>query len=156
MKFLKIYVASSWRNFHQPDVVIALRRDGHTVYDFRNPGPENIGFQWSEIDPKWKSWSLGEYAKALDHPIAQAGYNLDMRGLVGADLCVLVLPSGRSASWEYGYHNALTRRSGIVYCPEKVEPELMYRGSRFVSTLADLVAVTREYADACRLVEDFR
>lgn len=35
----KIYVASSWRNSHQPAVVQALRADGHDVYDFRNPAP---------------------------------------------------------------------------------------------------------------------
>lgn len=33
----RIYVASSWRNKYQPEVVAALRKAGHKVYDFRNP-----------------------------------------------------------------------------------------------------------------------
>ena len=33
----KIYVASSWRNPYQPEVVAALKKAGHEVYDFRNP-----------------------------------------------------------------------------------------------------------------------
>ena len=36
---MKIYVASSWRNLLQPGIVLALRRCGHEVYDFRNPAP---------------------------------------------------------------------------------------------------------------------
>jgi hypothetical protein len=35
---LKIYVASSWRNQYQPAAVIALRKLGHSVYDFRGTG----------------------------------------------------------------------------------------------------------------------
>lgn len=37
----KIYVASSWRNSIQAEIVAALRAEGHEVYDFRNPGPNN-------------------------------------------------------------------------------------------------------------------
>ena len=33
---MNIYVASSWRNQKQPDVVTALRENGHTVYDFKH------------------------------------------------------------------------------------------------------------------------
>ena len=33
----KIYVASSWRNVFQQDVVAILRDLGHEVYDFKNP-----------------------------------------------------------------------------------------------------------------------
>lgn len=33
----KIYVASSWRNVFQQDVVGILRDLGHEVYDFKNP-----------------------------------------------------------------------------------------------------------------------
>ena len=33
----KIYVASSWRNVFQQDVVAILRDLGHEVYDFKTP-----------------------------------------------------------------------------------------------------------------------
>lgn len=45
----KVYVASSWRNQHQPQVVSFLREQGHEVYDFRHPAGKT-GFQWSQID----------------------------------------------------------------------------------------------------------
>lgn len=51
----KIYVASSWRNDIQPQVVETLRKEGFEVYDFKNPEPGNNGFHWSEIDPDWKN-----------------------------------------------------------------------------------------------------
>lgn len=41
---MKIYVASSWRNNRQPDVVKFLRDLGHEVYDFKNPKPGDDGF----------------------------------------------------------------------------------------------------------------
>ena len=44
----KIYVASSWRNKYQPEVVAALRAAGHEVYDFRNPEHNPGGFHWAD------------------------------------------------------------------------------------------------------------
>ena len=38
----RIYVASSWRNKYQPEVVAALRKAGHGVYDFRNPEDKGL------------------------------------------------------------------------------------------------------------------
>ena len=47
----KIYVASSWRNSYQQDVVSFLRSEGHEVYDFTHPnGDMSYGFSWSSID----------------------------------------------------------------------------------------------------------
>jgi len=134
----RIYVASSWRNAHQPKVVAALQGI-YDVYDFKNPAPGNHGFSWSQIDPDWQSWTPYQYASALGHPIAKAGFACDMEALRGADLCVLVLPSGRSASWEYGHWCGRTGKAGVVYMPEACEPELMYSGSRFAVTLVDLM-----------------
>ena len=67
----KIYVASSWRNVFQQDVVDILRDLGHEVYDFKNPPHGNGGFQWSDIDPDWQNWTTEQYQEALNHPIAQ-------------------------------------------------------------------------------------
>lgn len=75
----RIYVASSWRNAHQPAVVEALRSAGHEVYDFRRPatgGPTttaglDYGFAWSEIDPEWQGWDSADFRqKVLNHPKA--------------------------------------------------------------------------------------
>ena len=155
-KPLKIYVASSWRNKYQPDVVTLLRGAGYEVYDFRNPAPDDDGFRWSEIDPNWKSWTVEQYAAALNHPVAKRGFDYDFKALISADLCVLVLPSGRSASWEYGYHGGMTLRSGIVHMPEPCEPELMYRGSTFTDTHEKLLAAVAVYAEEYGLREKCR
>ena len=134
---MKIYVASSWRNILQPAIVMALRRCGHDVYDFRRPAPEVKGFAWSDIDPAWETWTAEQYRDALQHPIAKQGYQYDIDALRGCDACVLVLPSGRSASWEFGY--AMGRgRQGYVVMLDKAEPELMYREAHIITSMDEL------------------
>lgn len=135
----RVYLASSWRNHYQPDVVNFLRRCGCEVYDFRNPGPDNKGFHWSEIDPEWECWDPKKYRQALDHPLAEQGHRLDFKAMQWCDTCVLLLPSGRSASYEFGWCVGAGKR-GIVYIPEPVEPELMYRGNEIVTDPAELAA----------------
>lgn len=80
----KIYVASSWRNQHQPQVVSFLREQGHEVYDFRHPAGKT-GFQWSQIDENWENWSTDQYRAALEHPIAQAGFKSDFDAMQWAE-----------------------------------------------------------------------
>jgi len=121
----RIYVASSWRNAHQPSVVEALRDAGHKVYDFRNPAPGNHGFHWSEIDPHWRGWDTAAYTRALTHQIAVSGFASDYCAMQWADTGVLVLPSGRSAHIEAGYFNGAGKHLYILLL-EPQEPELMY------------------------------
>ncbi len=120
-----IYVASSWRNKRQPEVVAAIREAGLSVYDFRNPREGDKGFHWSEIDKDWKSWSPEKFRGALYHPVAKAGFDSDMGALRASTACVLVLPCGRSAHLEMGY--AVGRNMFTVILLEDGEPELMYR-----------------------------
>jgi hypothetical protein len=123
---MKIYVASSWRNARQPTLVSVLRMDGHEVYDFRNPPHGATGFAWSQIDPDWKNWSLTKYREALDTPIAEAGYRSDMAGMEWADVCVLLLPCGRSAHLEAGWF-AGRGKPVLVLMRHGEEPELMVK-----------------------------
>lgn len=123
---MKIYVASSWRNEHQPRVVAALRIDGHEVYDFRNPPNGLGGFAWSDIDKDWEDWTTEQYIKALTDPIAEDGFNSDFEGMKWADCCVMVLPCGRSANTEAGWMKGAGKKV-FVYSPVKQEPELMYK-----------------------------
>ena len=125
----RLYVASSWRNMHQPGIVALLREAGHEVYDFRSPhlgpGKRGVGFQWASIDPGWQHWTVYQYRDALRVPEAQDGYLADLAGMEWADACVLVLPSGRSSHSEAGWMAGRGKRV-IVHIPEPVEPELMY------------------------------
>lgn len=121
----RIYVASSWRNPHQPAVVGALRGAGFEVYDFRNPEPGHNGFAWGDMDRRWQEWEPKEYRDALSHPVAQKGFGLDFGAMEWADTGVLLLPSGRSAHIEAGYFNGAKKHLYILLL-EPQEPELMY------------------------------
>lgn len=121
----RIYAASSWRNPKQPEVVAALRLDGHEVYDFRAPFNGVPGFSWSEIDPNWQKWTAAEYRQHLTtNPIAARGFVSDLRGMQWADTCVLVLPCGRSAHLEAGWFTGQGKRC-IILTQDGEEPELM-------------------------------
>lgn len=123
---MRVYVASSWRNERQPVIVARLRKAGHLVYDFRNPADGDHGFHWSDIDPEWKSWGARAFRKGLQHVVAVDGFGKDMAALRWAEVCVLVLPCGRSAHLEAGFAVGNGART-FVLLDEAPEPELMYR-----------------------------
>ena len=126
MKKIKIYVASSWRNEQQPEVVKALNEiKGVEVYDFRHPVPGDNGFHWSEIDEDWKNWTPEQLRKNLEHDVAIDGFNKDMSALGNCDICVLVMPCGRSAHLELGYAVGANKYTVIQLADG--EPELMIK-----------------------------
>lgn len=159
---MKIYVASSWRNTIQPSIVHALRKEGHEVYDFKNPteclpaknavdGPVwktevlDQGFHWTEILPY--EWTPDQFRSALDFPTAKRGFEQDMDSLETCSACVLVLPCGKSAHLELGYLVGKGKLT-IVYFPEELadepvstsyQPELMYRMCDYICTSMDEV-----------------
>lgn len=126
MKKLNVYVASSWRNDYQQAVVGLIKSHGHNVYDFKNT-PGSSGFSWSEIDPNWKHWNMKQFADIFDHPRVVNGFKNDFMALHNCDVCVMVLPCGRSAHLEAGYA-AGGGKTTIAFIPEgvRIEPELMY------------------------------
>ena len=132
---MNIYLASSWRNTEQPELVRILKEAGHDVYDFRNPPSGSGGFHWSDIDPNWQQWTPGEYAEALRHPIAIAGFDSDMTALRSCDTCVMLQPCGRSAALELGWACGNGRRTAILL--RSGEPELMV-------SMVDRVCVTTD------------
>lgn len=125
---MNVYVASSWRCKYQPAVVQLLREYKLDVYDFRNPAPGHHGFAWSEVDPAWLSWQPSIYRQCLQHPRAEEGFQLDMKALRECDVCLCVLPCGRSAHLELGWACGAGKLTAIYMPPEeKHEPELMYK-----------------------------
>jgi len=133
----KIYVASSWRNNIQPNVVKSLRKAGHEVYDFKNPKEGDKGFHWSDIDPEWKNWTPEKYRSCLSHPIAEAGYKSDFNAMEWAQVFVGVQPFGRSASMEMGWGAAAGKKTILLL--ENGEPELMVKMFDYICCSLDEV-----------------
>lgn len=143
---MKIYVASSWKNEHQPQVVEELRKAGHEVYDFRNPTPGDHGFNWAEIDPNWQNWTKFQYENALLHWKAEAGFKSDFDAMRAADVFVGVAPFGNSASMEMGYA-AGARKFTILYIPGEVgKIELMVKMFDWISnSIPNVIEAIRIY-----------
>ena len=142
----KVYLASSWRNSFQPEIVNVLRAAGHEVYDFRNPSPDSNGFHWSSVNPDWLNWTPEQYILDLysGNPIVETGFMNDKRGLDWADTCVCLLPCGRSAHLEAGYAIGKGKKTIFFLRPEKFEPELMYLlGDGCVTTVEEMLDTLR-------------
>lgn len=119
-------------------MVKGLRNSGHEVYDFRNP-PNGAGFGWEEIHKDWIEWTAEQYTQALNHPRAIEGYNSDMDAMIWADVCVLLLPSGRSAHLEAGWMKGNGKKL-IIITNDGEEPELMAKmADDIVWTFPDLL-----------------
>ncbi len=157
MKPLHIYVASSWRNTYQPEVVEQLRSLGNYVYDFKGPGSGwgsysteegPGGFGWSEVDRAWQTWpdDVWKYMQGLNHPRVVAGFNRDMDALKLADACVMVMPCGPSASMEMGWACGAGKPT-VVYIPAMREPDLMVK-------MANLI--TDEFAQVAAYIQGLR
>jgi len=135
----KIYVASSWRNESQQEVVRRLREAGYTVYDFKNPKPGNNGFAWKSIDPDWQAWTPEQYRAALDHPLAVAGYASDFGAMEDCHACVFVQPCGVSAAMELGWCVGAGKFCVALLAAGR-EPDLMIKmADELVLSLEDAV-----------------
>jgi len=134
---VNVYVASSWRNKSQPQVVSALKRAGYEVYDFRNPRHGDNGFHWSDIDLEWESWSPEKYRECLNDPVARDGFMLDMNALRRCDAVVGVQPFGRSASLELGWAAGVGKRTILMLATG--EPELMVKMCDYICVGMDEV-----------------
>lgn len=131
----RIYVASSWRNPHQPMIVDLLRNNGHEVYDFRNP-PHNTGFAWHQIGLALPCKAEDYRNALLTHPRAAQGFMSDFAAMRWADTCLLVLPCGRSAHLELGWMAGAGKRT-LILTQDGEEPELM-------ALLADTICINVE------------
>lgn len=113
----RIYVASSWRNGHHPKAVEALRAEGHEVYDYRDP----------------EGWLGGS-----DREVDPADFARDMAALEASDLCVLVLPCGRSAHLVAGWVIGRGRPT-LVWRPTHDAHDLVVRMADMVTDSLDAV-----------------
>jgi len=130
-KMNMIYVASSWKNEVYDKLVEYLKDAGFKLYDFKEGG----GFHFSSIDKNWKSWGLEEYKRGLNTRQAKDGFNKDFSAIKEADVCIMVMPCGRSAHLEAGYFVG-AGKTLIIYIPKECafEPELMYKMADYIAT----------------------
>ncbi len=143
---MKLYVAASWKNGHRPEAIRVLQAAGHDVYDSCHPSRVNNGFHWSEIDPNYKDWSVSEYVDALEHPIAEAGFDNDYHAMTWAEGYVLGLPCNPSAHLKAGWFAGKDLPLFILLEKEEFTPELMYKlGGRITDDLAELLEMIDQF-----------
>lgn len=141
-KQLRIYVASSWRNTQQGELVTLLKAGGFEVYDFKNPKPGNHGFAWKDCEFPYDGGLIGtrQFPHLLHTPRAQDGFETDKFALDWCNVLFLLLPCGKSAHLEAGYAAGQGKHVIFVLGEEPIEPELMYLlGSGFCRTMKDAV-----------------
>ena len=137
---MKIYVASSWRTERHDEVVKALTRAGHTVYNYRGPASGGHGFSWDQIDPAWQSWDAEQYCNALYSVEAQKGFWTDFDAMTDAAVFVGVEPFGVSASLELGWAAGRGKKTILLIDDKNIKPELMTKMLTFrVTSIHELI-----------------
>ena len=121
---MKIYVASSWKNKDQPEVVDYLEDIGHEVYDFRGNG-----FNFKYINSRWESQKISDIREQLLlHPLANEGFYKDRKALEWADCCVVVYPCGNSSHLEAGFTTGKGKNTCAFFCEDYfTRPDLMMK-----------------------------
>ena len=137
---MKIYVASSWRTERHDEVVKALTRAGHTVYNYREPASGGHGFSWEQIDPTWQSWDAEQYCNALYRAEVQKGFWTDFDAMTDAAVFVGVEPFGVSASLELGWAAGRGKKTILLIDDKNIKPELMTKMLTFrVTSIHELI-----------------
>ena len=141
MRFLKIYLASSWRNKHFENLLNALRIQGYYTYDSKHPEDNELsGFSWEKVDKDFEKWTCRDFKEGLHHPEAVKAFEKDFHAMQEADYCVLLLPCGRSAHSEAGWMKGQGKKVFVLDMSEKPTPELMYQMfDAYVTRPIDLV-----------------
>ncbi len=139
-----IYLATSWSNPHFEYVYQKLSaiRDVE-VYNFQDP---KSYFQWDQVEPGWKDWTVHDFNRLRDHPRMIQGFERDEHALWKCDLLVLLLPCGNDAHLEAGLVLGHGKPTIFVALESKgFKPGLMYKLSGFplVDDISDLVEMVR-------------
>ena len=128
MTKFKIYLASSWQNKEYEQVLNTLRLEGYETYDFKHPENKELSsFDWEKLDKKYNRWTCSDFKKALNHPETIKAFQKDFQAMQEADICVLLLPCGRSAHSEAGWMKGNGKKVFILDLSDNPKPELMYR-----------------------------
>ena len=122
-----IYVASSWRNTKQQEIVSLLREYGHDVYDFTKPGDKAMSNVWDDVHLNHDLCTSNQYIEAISDPIVIKRFVDHVNAMTASDTCVLLLPCGSSAHAEAGFMAGLGKKVFVLNTGPTLKPELMYR-----------------------------
>lgn len=143
---MKVYIATSWR-MESTAVILAqrLRQEGFEVDCFCEKRAGRYVFHWSEFVDKEEDLKNYDAKSFINDPRVQYAFNEDKKWLDWADVCVLLLPSGRSAHLEAGYAKGQGKKLYVLGGFIKGEFDVMYnfadglfRWEEFVSFLEAL------------------
>lgn len=103
-----------------------LREAGYEVYDFKDPTDKNGPiFHWEDVDVNYRNWTVKDYQEELYDGESLGGYARTYGAMLDSNVCVLLLPCGRSAHTEAGFLKGIGRKVYVVM-EELEEPEVMY------------------------------
>jgi hypothetical protein len=112
----KLYLIGSLRNNDLRQLGADIRSAGFDVFDDWHAAGEKADDCWME----YERMRGRTYQQALDGFAANHTYHYDLHHLQTADICVLMLPAGKSSHLELGYFLGMGR-PGFIYMPN--EPE---------------------------------
>ena len=130
----RIYIATSWKNMDRQKLVQELREHGHKVYEFRRysgegdmPVLEEISLKYG-LGEKYRTKTLepGEYEKIIFDKKARMCFSLHAPAIEKADICILLLPAGRSAHIEAGLLSGRGTKVIVYDSGQYTKAELAY------------------------------
>lgn len=130
----RIYIASSWKNKFQQQLVEELRKRGHKVYDFKHPYGRNDVPVWESVSVTQNLRSAyvekclkgKDFKRMLLDRQSIKRFEEHFAVMQDADTCILLLPAGRSSHIEAGHMNGIGKRVFVMDTSKEVTPELMY------------------------------
>lgn len=153
----RIYISSSWRNRYQPELVAALRRRGHEVYDFRHPKGRHDHNVWDGVSNRlgygadYEAGNLTpeQFRQMLTDTEAAVRFKEHYSAMQAADTCILLLPCERSSHVEAGAMSMMGKRVFVMDMSQETKPELMYlMFNDYFYSLDDLyIAVDKPISD---------
>lgn len=119
----KVYLVGSMKNPEVPRIAKMLRAEGFEVFDdWYSPGPE--------ADDYWKKYEEDRgrtFLEALEGTHCWNVFNYDKKHLDDADICILILPAGRSGHLELGYMVGCGKPCYILLDGDHERFDVMYR-----------------------------
>ena len=120
---MKIYISSSWKNRDRVRAfAVALRSQGHEVYDFTDPLSRKAPEIPPELFPEQFDPIKHNYAEYLESvPNWRTAVYCNLTAIKWCDLCVLLLPCGADSHADWGVAVGAGKRSVVVGQPKAGE-----------------------------------